>query len=108
VKAIAQDNVGISESGLKAVFEAEKKIVGQFAEEGYSISTELYSLSPKIRGVFNDIRENFTPGKHELRFNFTPSKILREIAQRVILRKITPRGKRASGYPGRRCSERNK
>jgi len=90
VKAIAQDNVGISESELKAVFEAEKKIVSQFAEEGFSISTELYSLSPKIRGVFNDIRETYTPGKHELRFNFTPSKILREVAQRVILRKIAP------------------
>lgn len=90
VKAIADDNVGLSESELLAVFKAEEKIVSKFVEEGYSINTDLFSLSPSMRGVFHDIREVYDAEKHELRLNFVPGKALREVVRRIGLRKVAP------------------
>lgn len=88
IAGIVKDNVGLSGSELLAVFEAEKKVVCEFLEEGYSINTDLFSLAPSMRGVFHDIRETFTPEKHELRLNFSPGKALREGVKRIGLRKV--------------------
>jgi len=89
VKGVADDNVGISESELLAVFRAERKVISQFLAEGYTVNTELFSLSPSLRGVFEDIRETYNPEKHKLHLNFMPSKALREVMNRIALRKIS-------------------
>ncbi len=90
IEGIVNDNVGLSGSELLAVFEAEKKVVSEFVEAGYSINTELFAMSASMRGVFHDVRETYTPGKHRLHLNFLPGKTLTEALKRVVLRKVTP------------------
>ena len=90
IRGIVKANVGLSESELLAVFEAEKKVVGEFLEDGYSINTDLFSMSPSMRGVFYDVRETYTEGKHKLNLNMLPGGTLREALKRIVLRKVAP------------------
>lgn len=90
IKGIVKANVGLSESELLAVFEAEKKVIGEFLEDGYSINTDLFTMSPSMRGVFYDVRETYTEGRHKLRLNMLPGGTLREALKRIVLRKVAP------------------
>nr|WKN38896.1 DNA-binding domain-containing protein [Tunicatimonas sp. TK19036] len=88
VASILKDNNRLSEADILAVFHAEKNIVCEFMEEGYGVKTELFYVSPNMRGVFHNIQETFNPEKHELRLKFTSSKVLREAIKRITLRKV--------------------
>jgi len=48
---------------------------------GFTVSTGVFSVRPKIKGVFNKATEQFNPEKHKISFDFSQGlKLRREIA----------------------------
>ena len=57
-------------------------------EGGGSIKTPLFNLSVRIVGVFNGDNDNFDPARHQVKIRLTPGNRLREMEQKIKVRKV--------------------
>ena len=57
--------------------------IERFLSEGYTVSTPAYSITPVIRGVFENEDDRFNPNKHRLYLNVKPNARLKEAAAKI-------------------------
>ena len=91
-KVSSERTLGISEicrtavkrGGAPSTAEAMEHNVTLFLKEmtyqlmdGYSVNTGYFTANAQVRGVFNDPKEKFDPGKHSVLFRFNQGEILR-------------------------------
>ncbi|MCV9386365.1 DNA-binding domain-containing protein [Reichenbachiella ulvae] len=78
----------VTKAEALSVLEEFEAAVQEELEDGYSINTPLFKISPSIQGVFNSESDNFTPGEHLLKLNVTPGIRIGEIAPNIKVEKV--------------------
>ena len=83
VKEICQ--TAIKRGGAPSTAEAMEHNVTLFLKEmayqlmdGYAVNTGYFTANAQVRGVFNDVKENFDPQKHSILFRFNQGDLLRK------------------------------
>lgn len=74
---------GISEAALAAVRQAEKAVYADIIADGGVISTDLFSTSFSISGVFTNQADNFDPKRHVVNLNVNAGVLLKEAAKKA-------------------------
>lgn len=74
---------GISEAALAAVRQAEKAVYADIIADGGVISTDLFSTSFSISGVFTNQSDNFDPKRHVVNLNVNAGVLLKEAAKKA-------------------------
>ena len=74
---------GISEAALAAVRQAEKAVYADIIADGGVISTDLFSTSFSISGVFANQADTFDPKRHAVNLNVNAGVLLKEAAKKA-------------------------
>jgi hypothetical protein len=74
-------------AGYEEIMQGIINLVGQ----GYSVVTPLAHYSSSVKGVFTEEEADFNANRHQKRINTATGKRLREVADDIPVRKISPR-----------------
>lgn len=88
VKMILHRNVGLSESQILSVLKEERAAIELFLEEGDCVSTELFTVKPKVKGVFYSKTEGFDRSKHQVNLKLRPSAGLRKVTEKIAVERV--------------------
>ena len=83
-------NAGLSSSMIYGMWEGMKNAVSHFLKEGGSINTELFNVHPSIKGVFEDMNDEFNSSRHQFKLNLQPGILLKSIPGSLKGRKRLP------------------
>ena len=86
-RAASHGNV-TSKIDLEASWNAIADEIRKIHEEGGTISTELFSTSLSIQGVFTDATDSFDPKRHTVRVNATAGSLIKEAVKKIKLTKV--------------------
>ncbi len=88
VKMILHRNVGLSESQILSVLKEERAAIDLFLEDGDCVSTDLFTIKPKVKGVFYSKTEGFDRSNHQIRLKVRPSSSLSKITARIAVERV--------------------
>jgi hypothetical protein len=92
VERMAEMNASISRQELLAVFDLFRKVIADILTAGDNVSTNLFSARVSVRGGFDSLTDEFTPGRNEVKVNLSPAPSLaREVGARATVEKIRAR-----------------
>jgi hypothetical protein len=92
IEQMAGMNASISRQELLAVFDLFRRVVGNILAAGNRVSTDLFNARVSVRGAFDSLEDEFTPGRNEVKVNLSPAPSLeREVESRARVEKIRVR-----------------
>ncbi|MEO1052819.1 MAG: DNA-binding domain-containing protein [Bacteroidota bacterium] len=78
----------VTKAEALSVIEEFSLAVAQFVSEGNNVNTDLFNISPSIRGVFAEVGEGFNRDKHNVNLNIRPGSRLRAAAEQITVEKV--------------------
>ncbi|MBK3517511.1 HU family DNA-binding protein [Carboxylicivirga marina] len=79
----------VTKAEALAVMEEFSHAIESLVSDGAHIKTELFNITPSIKGTFNDEHESFTHKKHQVKLNLRPGKRLLQIEQQIKVKQVT-------------------
>ena len=83
IAALKKDGMEFAEESVADIILRYRKKSAEFAHEGYCITNELFQITPKVTGVFENINSTFDPNVHKCAFTITAGSALQAAAQNV-------------------------
>ncbi len=66
VQQIVYRSVGLTDSQISSVLKEFQAATEMYLAEGDTVETDMYTMQPRIRGVFHSVNEGFNRDKHEV------------------------------------------
>jgi hypothetical protein len=78
----------VTKAEALSVYEEFSLAIEQLIRNGNSISTPLFTIMPRVVGVFNSDDDSFDSSRHQVKLRINPGMRLREMATKIPVEKI--------------------
>lgn len=89
IRQIVHRSVGLTESQVGSVLKEFQSAIEVSLAQGDTVETDLFTVQPRIRGVFNSPNEPFDRSKHAVYIKMKPSGSLKALASQLPVERIT-------------------
>ena len=89
IQQIVHRSVGLTYSQVSSVFKENQAAIKMYLAEGDTVEMDMYTIQPRIRGVFNSPNESFDRNKHEVYIKVRPTGSLKAVADRISVERVT-------------------
>lgn len=88
IKIMLRRGSTVTEADIRAVLQNYKEAIAEVLENGDSVITDLFRITPSIPGVFTDQTDRFDPSRHYVSLNMNRGSIISEIARNLTVEKV--------------------
>lgn len=88
IKMILYRCAGLTESQIASVLKEERAAIEQMLERGEGVATDLFSIKPRISGVFYSKTEAFDRSKHQIRLKMQPGASLLKTTEAITVERV--------------------
>ncbi len=89
VDEISHRNVGLTRSQITSVTDEYLIAMVRLLQRGGKITTPMFTITPKVAGVFRDKKDSYDPSRHRIRLKMQPSSELKAEISRIPVEKTT-------------------
>lgn len=78
----------VTKAEILGVWVELEQAITHFVQQGYAVKTPLFSIIPKVTGVFDGPDDTFSPTKHQIKLHIRTTKRLQSLSKKIKVEKI--------------------
>ena len=78
----------VTKAEILGVWVELEQAITHFVQQGYAVKTPLFSIIPKVTGVFDGPDDTFSPAKHQIKLHIRTTKRLQSLSKKIKVEKI--------------------